>query len=181
MGLSVLRLRVGQCLTWARWHLAPFLFGWNKEWDAQKLMISYWSFFADPQFKEEISGRLCHHCITKFCRPQNSKLKMGDQDPLHIATDGQEDSQTEFEIPHWLSFVVLHRFSCHWSPTLTPTWQALGIRMEVICTHIKLKELLESGTTDLWFDELALGYTIFLAYAPLPCLLNASFMILGES
>ena len=65
---------------------------------------------------------------------------MGDQDPLHIATDGQEDSQTEFEIPHWLSFVVLHRFSSHWSPTLTPTKQAaLGIRMEVICTHIKLK------------------------------------------
>ena len=110
MGLSVLRLRVGQCLTWARWHLAPFLFGWNKEWDAQKLMIRYWSFFADPQFKEEICGRLCHHCITKFCRPQNSKLKMGDQDPLHMATDGQEDSQTEFEIPHWSSFVVLHRF-----------------------------------------------------------------------
>ena len=140
MGLSVLLLRVGRCLTWARRHLAPFLLGWNNEWDAQKLMIRYWSFFADPQFKEEICGRLCHHCITKFCRPQNSKLKMGDQDPLHIATDGQEDSQTEFEIPHWLSFVVLHRFSSHWSPTLTPTWQAtLGIRMEVICTHIKSK------------------------------------------
>ena len=44
-----------------------------------------------------------------------------------------------------------------------------------------LKELLESGTTDLWFDELALGYPIFLAYALLPCLLNASFMILGKS
>ena len=101
------------CLTCARRHLAPFLLGWNKEWDAQKLMISCWPFFADPQFKEEICGRLCHHCITKFCRPQNSKLKMGDQDLLHIATDGQEDSQTEFDIPHWLSFVVLHRFSSH--------------------------------------------------------------------
>ena len=44
-----------------------------------------------------------------------------------------------------------------------------------------LKELLKRGTTDLWFDELAWGYPIFLAYAPLPCLLNASFMILGES
>ena len=70
-------------------------------------MISYWSFFADPQFKEEICGRSCHHCIKKFCRPQNAKLNMGDQDPLHIATDGQEDSQTEFDIPNWLSFVVL--------------------------------------------------------------------------
>ena len=46
---------------------------------------------------------------------------------------------------------------------------------------LHLKELLESGTTDLWFDKSALGYPIFLAYAPLPCLLNASFMILGES
>ena len=191
MGLSVLRLRVGRCLTWARRHLAPFLLGWNNEWDAQKLMISYWSFFADPQFKEEICGRSCHHCINKFCRPQNSKLKMGDQDPLHMTTDGQEDSQTEFDIPHWLSFIVLFSSSLSFffslvsnsNPFLTSnTGYADGGDMYSHQVEaLYLKELLEGGTTDLWFDELTLGYPIFLAYVPLPCLLNASLLILGES
>ena len=32
---------------------------------------------------------------------------MGDQEPLHMTTDGQEDSQAEFDIPHWLIFIVL--------------------------------------------------------------------------
>ena len=156
-----------------------------------KLMITYWSFFADPQFKEEICGRSCHHCINKFCRPQNSKLKMGDQDPLHMTTDGQEDSQTEFDIPNWLSCVVLFSTSSSFFFSLVSnsnsyltsnTGYAQGGDMYSHQVEaLYLKELLESGTTDLWFDELTLGYPLFLAYHPLPCLLNASLMILAES
>ena len=116
---------------------------------------------------------------------------MGDQDPLHITTDGQEDSQTEFDIPHWLSFIVLFSTSSSFffslvsnsNPFLTSnTGYADGGDMYSHQVEaLYLKELLQSGTTDLWFDELTLGYPLFLAYHPLPCLLNASLMILGES
>ena len=168
-----------------------FLAWVEKGMGSLKLMISYWSFFADPQFKEDISGRLCHHYITKFCRPPNSKLKMGDQDPLHIARDGQEDSQTEFEIPHWLSFVVLTFTSSSFFFSLVSNSNSYltsntgyahgGDMYSHQVEALYLKELLQSGTTDLWFDELTLGYPFFLAYHPLPCLLNVSLMILGES
>ena len=191
MGLSVLRLRVGRCLTWARRHLAPFLLGWNNEWDAQKLMISYWSFFADPQFKEEICGRSCHHCINTFCRPQNSKLKMGDQEPLHMTTDGQEDSQTEFDIPiGWSSlfcFPRVHHFSSHWSPTLTRSWQAtLGMRGRWYVLTSSRSTLLER-TSSKWNNRslvrwINIGLPHLSCVCPVPtCLLNASLMILGES
>ena len=116
---------------------------------------------------------------------------MGDQDPLQIAGDGQEDSQTEFDIPNWLSCVVLFSTSSSFFFSLVSNSNSYltsntgyahgGDMYSHQVEALYLKELLESGTTDLWFDELALGYPIFLAYALLPCLLNASFMILGKS
>ena len=152
-------------------------------------MISDWPFSQIPNLKR-ISGRSRHSCTTKFCRPQNSKLKMGAQDPLDTATDRQEDSQTEFDIPLWLSFVVLISTSSSFffslvsnsNPFLTSnTGYAHGGDMYSHQVEaLYLKELLQGGTTDLWFDELTLGYPFFLAYHPLPCLLNASLMILGE-
>ncbi|CAH3185178.1 unnamed protein product, partial [Porites lobata] len=102
----------------------------------------------------------------------------------------QEDSQTEFDIPLWLSFVVLISTSSSFffslvsnsNPFLTSnTGYADGGDMYSHQVEaLYLKELLQGGTTDLWFDELTLGYPFFLAYHPLPCLLNASLMILGE-
>ena len=156
-----------------------------------KLRDKRLALFRRSQVKEDISGRSRHYCITKFCRPQNSKLKMGDQEPLHMTTDGQEDSQTEFDIPHWLIFIVLFSTSSSFffslvsnsNPFLTSnTGYAHGGDMYSHQVEaLYLKELLQSGTTDLWFDELTLGYPFFLAYHPLPCLLNASLMILAES
>ena len=115
---------------------------------------------------------------------------MGAQDPLDTATDSQEDSHTEFDIPLWLSFVVLISTSSSFffslvsnsNPFLTSnTGYADGGDMYSHQVEaLYLKELLQGGTTDLWFDELTLGYPFFLAYHPLPCLLNASLMILGE-
>ena len=108
-----------------------------------------------------------------------------------MATDSQEDSQREFDIPHWLSFVVLFSTSSSFffslvsnsNPFLSSnTGYAHGGDMYSHQVEaLYLKELLQSGTTDLWFDELTLGYPLFLAYHPLPCLLNASLMILAES
>ena len=116
---------------------------------------------------------------------------MGAQDPLDTATDSQEDSQTEFDIPLWLSFVVLISTSSSFffslvsnsNPFLTSnTGYAHGGDMYSHQVEaLYLKELLQGGTIDLWFDELTLGYPLFLAYHPLPCLLNASLMVLGES
>ena len=116
---------------------------------------------------------------------------MGDQDPLQIAGDGQEDSQTEFDIPNWLSCVVLFSTSSSFFFSLVSNSNSYltsntgyahgGDMYSHQVEALYLKELLESGTTDLWFDELTLGYPLFLAYHPLPCLLNACLMILGES
>ena len=116
---------------------------------------------------------------------------MGNQDPLHMTTDGEEDSQTKFDIPHWLSFIVLLSTSSSFffslvsnsNPFLTSNTGYMdgGDMYSHQVEALYLKELLGSGTTDLWFDELTLGYPLFLAYHPLPCLLNASLMILAES
>ena len=116
---------------------------------------------------------------------------MGDQDPLHMTTDCEEHSHTKFDIPHWLSFIVLFSTSSssffslvsNSNPFLTSDTGYMdgGDMYSHQVEALYLKQLLESGTTDLWFDELTLGYPFFLAYHPLPCLLNASLMILGES
>ena len=81
---------------------------------------------------------------------------MGDQDPLHIATDGQEDSQTEFEIPHWLSFVVLHRFSSHWSQRLGSPQMMMQLEMSCalqITSFATIRVLIALVAEQLFFIE----------------------------
>ena len=113
---------------------------------------------------------------------------MGDH-PSHM--DSIRVNSTQFDIPLWLSLLVLISISSSFffslasnsNPYLTSNagYADGGDMYSHQVEALYLKELLQSGTTDLWFDEVTLGYPFFLAYHPLPCLLNSSLMILTES
>ncbi len=49
-----------------------------------------------------------------------------------------------------------------------------------IAEAIHLKELLQNGTTNFWFDQVSLGYPMFTAYQPLPCFFVAFVMALFD-
>ena len=41
---------------------------------------------------------------------------------------------------------------------------------------VHVKEQMENGIFNFWFDQVSLGYPMFTAYQPLPCFLIASLM-----
>ena len=117
-------------------------------------------------------------------------LKMGE--PSRVVSSQEVYTKTrEIDIPRWLSLLVLISVSLS-------LFLALGLNSNPYLTSrtgfadggdmyshqveaLYLKELLQSGTTDLWFDEVTLGYPFFLAYHPFPCLFTSSLMMLTES
>ena len=111
-------------------------------------------------------------------------------DPSLLDDRGQEVT-TEFDIPQWLSSLILSSVSfslflalaLNSNPYLTSNtgYASGGDMYSHQVETLYLKELLQSGTTDLWFDEVTLGYPFFLAYHPFPCLFTSSLMIVTES
>lgn len=104
---------------------------------------------------------------------------------------GQEANTEAEDIPQWLTLLVLFSVSSslflalalNSNPYLTSTsgYADGGDMYSHQVEALYLKELLQNGTTDLWFDEVTLGYPYFLAYHPFPCLFTSSLMILTES
>lgn len=94
------------------------------------------------------------------------------------------------DIPQWLSLLVLFSVSSslfvalalNSNPYLTSTsgYADGGDMYSHQVEALYLKELLQNGTTDLWFDGVTLGYPFFLAYHPFPCLFSSGLMILTE-
>jgi len=113
-------------------------------------------------------------------------------EPSRVVSSQEVYTKTrEIDIPRWLSLLVLISVSLS-------LFLALGLNSNPYLTSrtgfadggdmyshqveaLYLKELLQSGTTDLWFDEVTLGYPFFLAYHPFPCLFTSSLMMLTES
>lgn len=110
----------------------------------------------------------------------------------HQSLSACQESTTEVDIPRWLSLLIVE-FSVSSSvflalvlnsnPYLTSaTGYADGGDMYSHQVEaLYLKELLQSGATDFWFDEVTLGYPYFLTYHPFPCLFTSILMILTES
>jgi len=102
----------------------------------------------------------------------------------------REDDSEEMDIPPWLSCIVLFSVSSslfvalvlNSNPYLTSSsgYADGGDMYSHQVEVLYLKELLQNGTTDLWFDEVTLGYPFFLAYHPFPCLFTSGLMILAE-
>lgn len=102
----------------------------------------------------------------------------------------RELATVEIDIPLWLSLLVLISASLslflalalNSNPYLTSTtgYADGGDMYSHQVEVLYLKELLQNGTTDLWFDEVTLGYPFFLAYQPFPCLFTSSLMMLTE-
>lgn len=106
-------------------------------------------------------------------------------------SDCHIEEVTEVDIPRWLSLLVLFSVSSsvflalvlNANPYLTSTsgYADGGDMYSHQVEALYLKELLQRGTTDLWFDEVTLGYPFFLAYHPFPCLFTSSLMVFTES
>lgn len=106
-------------------------------------------------------------------------------------SDCHTEEVTEVDIPRWLSLLVLFSVSSsvflalvlNANPYLTSTsgYADGGDMYSHQVEALYLKELLQRGTTDLWFDEVTLGYPFFLAYHPFPCLFTSSLMVFTES
>ncbi|XP_068686383.1 uncharacterized protein [Montipora foliosa] len=100
-------------------------------------------------------------------------------------------SSQENDIPLWLSLLILFSVSLslflalvlNSNPYLTSTtgYADGGDMYSHQVEALYLKELLQNGSTDLWFDEITLGYPFLLAYHPFPCLFTSVLMILTES
>ena len=109
---------------------------------------------------------------------------MSDQSLLH-------PKAAELDIPLWLCLLVLFSVSCsvfvalcfEANPYLTSRggYADGGDMYSHQVEALYVKDLLQSGTTDFWFDEVTLGYPLFLGYHPFPCLFTAVMMVLTES
>lgn len=114
---------------------------------------------------------------------------MGDRSRVD-PTQGVSNA-AETDIPQWLSLLVLFSVSIslflalvlNSNPYLTSKsgYADGGDMYSHQVEALYLKELLRNGTTDLWFDEITLGYPFFVAYHPFPCLFTSSLMFLTES
>lgn len=109
----------------------------------------------------------------------------------NFSTSCQKSATDGDDIPQWFSLLIVLSVSSsvflglaiNCNPYLTSeTGYADGGDMYSHQIEILyLKEILQSGATDFWFDEVTLGYPLFLAYSPFPCLVTSITMILTES
>lgn len=94
------------------------------------------------------------------------------------------------DIPRWLSLIIVLAASAsiplallyHSSNYLTSAFGLAdgGDMYSHFTEALHLKQQLQQGKTDLWYDGVTLGYPIFLAYQPLPCCVTATFMAMLE-
>lgn len=110
----------------------------------------------------------------------------------NFSTSCQKSTTDERDnIPQWLSLLIVLSVSStiflalvlNCNPYLTSEigYADGGDMYSHQIEILYLKELLQSGATDFWFDEVTLGYPFFLAYNPFPCLVTSILMILTES
>lgn len=129
-----------------------------------------------------------------FHRTEVSARAMESEFPCAVYTpkESSDDQVTReaVDLPKWLAYLTVFTVSLSVPVTLyvngsnyltsTTGFADGGDMYSHITEALHVKTVLQRGITDFWFSDVTLGYPMFLAYHPLPCLLVGSLMAVTE-